>query len=362
MANDQPTPPFLNLRNEVESAPGWPLHGHWQFLALLLCWIARLPLSAAVLTEDFSTDPAQHGWGVFGDNSLFHWNASNGNLEATWDSSRTNSYYFHRLGTVLANDDDFSLAFDLRMSDMAVGTTAGKPFTFEIAVGLLDYRSATNANFFRGSGNSATYHPRNLVEFDYFPDSGYGATFSPTVAFTNPPTPVYSQPLIFSDNHPLAVTIGDTFRITLTHTASNRTLRTVVTRNGQPFGLPPDNAIKDLALSNFMDFRADTVAVCSYSDDHAGGSILAHGVVDNLVVVTPAPPITSVTGHLAGPLWQVQFDSRTNWSYFLERTTNWAWWNTISTQAAGTGLPLVLPETNSASAASAFYRVRAERP
>ena len=263
---------------------------------------------------------------------------------------------------MLANTDDFSLAFDLRVSDMTIGTTPGKLFTFEIAAGLVDYHSATNGNFFRGSGNNATYHPRNLVEFDYFPDSGYGATFSPTVGLTNPPVPDYTQPLIFSDNHPLELTPGDVFRITMTHTASNRTLRTVVTRNGLPFGLPPDNTIKDLVLSNNMDFRVDSFAVCSYSDGHAGGSILAHGTVDNVVMTTPDPPVTSIAGHFNGSAWEVQFHSRTNWAYCLERATNWASWNCVSASAPGTGLPLSLRETNATVPCPAFYRVRADRP
>lgn len=350
-------------RNKVKSAPRGLRLGHWsRVLPLLFCWASLSSLSAAILSEDFATDPAPRGWRMHGDTSLFRWNATNASLDVTWDSSRTNSYFFHRLGTVLANTDDFSLAFDLRLSDIAIGTTPGKLFTFELAVGLVDYRSATNGNFFRGSGNSATYHPRNLVEFDYFPDSGYGATFSPTVALTNPPAPAYPQPLLFSDNHPLELPLGDVFRITMTHTASNRTLHTVVTRNGQPFGLPPDNTIKDLVLSNYLDFRVDSFAISSYSDGHAGGSILAHGVVDNVMVVTPDPPVASIAGHFNGPAWEVQFTSSTNWAYCLERATNWTSWNCVSASAPGTGLPLALRETNLAGAAPAFYRVRAERP
>jgi hypothetical protein len=332
-------------------------------LLLLLCFGAAVgPLTAAVFTEDFANDPSARGWHQFGETTLFHWNSTNGSLDVTWDSSQTNSYFFHPLGTVLTSSDDFSLAFDLRLSDITIGVNPTKRFTFEIAAGLINYPSATNANFFRGSGNNATYHPRNLVELDYFPDSGYGATFAPTVAFTNIPAPFSTAPLAFSDNHPLAISTGDWFHLTMTYVASNRTLRTVATRNGQPFGLPPDNTLADLVLADYMDFRVDTFAVSSYSDGHAGGSVLAHGTLDNVTVVTPEPPVTNLTGCFAGSIWQVQFTSRTNWTYLLERTTDWTAWARVSDSAAGTGLTLTLQETNTAGAGSAFYRVRADRP
>ena len=44
-------------------------------------------------------------------------------------------------------------------------------------------------------------------------------------------------------NFPLALTPGDAFGVKMTYTASNQTLATVMTQNGQPFG-----PIKDVAL------------------------------------------------------------------------------------------------------------------
>jgi hypothetical protein len=119
----------------------------------VLGWlVATLSLGAATITESFSSDPIARGWKTFGDHSLFAWNATNQNLAVTWDSSRSNSYFYLPLGTVLSKSDDFSFAFDLRLSDIAIGLSSNKPCTFQIAIGLLNSQSATKTNFYVGTG------------------------------------------------------------------------------------------------------------------------------------------------------------------------------------------------------------------
>ena len=54
---------------------------------------AACALHAAVISENFSTNPRARGWKNFGDTNLFRWNATNQNLEVTWDSARTNSFF-----------------------------------------------------------------------------------------------------------------------------------------------------------------------------------------------------------------------------------------------------------------------------
>ena len=60
---------------------------------------------ATVITEDFSADPRSNGWQIFGNTNLFQWDSTNHNLDVTWDSSQTNSYFYHPLGTILTRDD-----------------------------------------------------------------------------------------------------------------------------------------------------------------------------------------------------------------------------------------------------------------
>jgi hypothetical protein len=310
---------------------------------------------AATFQEDFASDPAARGWQVFGDASLFRWNSTNGNLRVTWDSSRTNSYYHRPLGTILARDDDFELAFDLRLDSIAIGTTPGKPFSFQVAVGLVNLASATDPAMFRGTGINATNGPRNVCEFNYFPDSGFGATVSPTIISSN-------NQFASAFTFPLELTSNDVFRVVMTYTASNQTLTTVMTKNGGPFG--PIDSVQ--LGGGFTDFRLDTLAVCSYSDagqspPEFAGSILATGAVDNLSLVLPEPPVQDLAGTLTNDTWRAEFLSRTNWAYLLERSTNLTAWSPAASSAAGNGGVLTLIDTNPPPD-QGFYRIRAERP
>src|SRR5579859_609321 len=279
-------------------------------IGLLILWglVAALACGAATLTEDFSSDPLPNGWKIFGDTNLFQWDATNQDLAVTWDSSQTNSYFYHSLRTIVAKSDDFSLAFDLQLSDIAVGVNSNKPDTFELAVGFINLVSATNTNLERGIGINAAHGARNVCEFDYFPDSGFGATISPTLISSN-------NQFATTFAHPFTLDPGALFHVAMTYSAGNQTLQTSVTRNGQPF------ATTNVVLgSSFSDFRLDQVAVCSYSDAGADGSLLAHGTVDNFVATLPPPPVQNLTGSFTNGAWQTQFFSRSNWLYGLQRS------------------------------------------
>jgi hypothetical protein len=310
------------------------------------------PVAAAQIyfSEDFASAPAQRGWQVFGATNLFAWNPTNQNMEVTWDSSQTNSLFCHPLDIVLSKTNDFILGFDLCLADVATGTAPDKPESFQVAVGLTELASATNASFRRGTG----FDSPNLVEFDYFPDAGYGATVATAI--------------ISSSNEwnaggltwPLALTLGDVFHVELRYVAASQTLMTRMTRNGAPFG-----PLKPATLgAGFSDFRVDQMAVSSYSDagqdPSFAGSILAHGTVDNFVFICP-PPVGDISGGFVGETWQVRFRSLTNWQYRLERTDNFQSWAAVSETVAGSGYELVLADNN-APAGKAFYRVQAARP
>lgn len=331
--------------------------------ALVTWWLVLAAAGAthgAVITEDFSSEPHTRGWKAFGDTNLFCWNATNQNLEVTWDSSRSNSFFHLPLGTIVSSNDDFSLAFDLRLRDIAVGTSPNRPDTFEIAIGFVNSINATNPNYFRGMGVSSTYGVRNAIEFDYFPAAGIiDATFAPTILSSN-------NAIKFSDNHPLVMTTNDLFHIAMVYAASNRVLKTAVTRNGAPYGLPPTNTIKDLSFAGHPDFRVDRLAVISYSDalqfgsTQYWGSILAHGVVDNFSVTVPDAPVSNFVGSKSNSTWRGTFTSKTNWTYALERSLDFATWNVVSPTNSGSGGILLLQDTT-AAAAGGFYRVNARR-
>ena len=316
-----------------------------QIFALL---VAASTGGAATFQENFSGNQATNGWRVAGDTSLFHWNATQNNLQVTWDSSRSNSFFHHPLGTVLAKSDDFSLGFDLRLSDAAIGVNPSKPYTFELAVGFINLAEATATNFFRGTRLGT----RHVVEFDYFPAFlSFGATVALTAVSSN-------SLFAYSHNFPLELTLDDLFRVSMRYTASNHTLATTITRNLEPFA-PIASVVLD---ASFSDFRLDTFAVSSYRDERADGSILAHGFVDNINFTVPPAAVATVTGAFAGQVWQVQFLSQTNWFYTLERTSDFQNWISVAPTTIGTGATLILSDANPPLSSARFYRVRASRP
>jgi hypothetical protein len=298
---------------------------------------------ATVITEDFFADPRSNGWQIFGNTNLFQWDSTNHDLAVTWDSSQANSYFYHPLGTVLTRDDDFSIEFDLQLSN---ATASG--YGFELAIGLLNFYEATNADFSRGGGNSP-----NLFEFDYYPPDNYGDLFSidATLKDTNSG---YAGFYFAYDNKPLNP--GVTYHITLTHTAGSPIINGNVLADGQPY-----TSLTNIYNGLPGDFRLDTLSISSYTDDGFGDSIFAQGTVDNFVVTLPPPPIQNLTGVLTNNVWQAQFLSRSNWLYTLERTTDFQSWTDVSPATSGNGTNLFLPDTN-APADKAFYRVKAERP
>ncbi len=320
---------------------------------VLLVWMAALAQArAGTFQEDFSQDPLTRGWQVFGPTNLFHWDPTNQNLAVTWDSAQPNGYFQWPLGNILGRDDDFSLALDLRIDDIAAGIYPGKPSTFELAFGLQNMEQAEQTNFFRGSGGNSP----NLVEFDFFPDTGFGATIWPAIWSTNSVLNYNGS----SDYTVMDLPTGVWLRISLDYFASNATLVTSVLTNG--VSVAPIHPLP--VSSNFTDFRVTGFAIASYSDagqSGVPGSLLAHGVVDNVQLTTPPAPIQDLRGGVSNGIWVVQFLSRSNWVYVLQQTPDFRSWADATTGAWGTGATLTLQDTNPL-AAPRFYRVRAEKP
>jgi hypothetical protein len=306
--------------------------------------------------EDFSAPPASRGWKVAGDADLFAWDAVEGTLAVTWDSARTNSYFYLPLGTVLSRVDDFTVGFDLRLDSIQPGSTSGKSSTFQIALGLLRLEDALRTNFFRGVGVDAERGPRNVLEFDYFPDDGViTGTLSPTLVSSN-------NQFASKFEFPVDLPLEEWVRIQLRYTAADSTLTTLVLHQDAEFhpmqavGLPAE----------FTDFRLNAVAVCSYSD--AGqdpmfaGSVLARGTVDHVMVILPEPPVTVVSGGSTGEdAWGVRFTSQPHWHYTLERTVDFTEWFPVHSLVATNAAPIQLIDPAPAPDAG-FYRVGATKP
>lgn len=305
--------------------------------------------SAGGFVEDFTNNPLLNGWRVFGDTNLFKWDEQSKNLSVIWDSSRSNSYFMKPIGAILNRDYEFTLAFDLILHQVSVGTTPGKPFTFELAIGLINYTNATSPDFLRGTG----FNSPNLVEFDYFPDSGFGATISPTIISSN-------NEWATSFNFPIELYTNTLYRVTMTYNPATLSLSTTILSNGYPF-----TVIQDAVLgTNFSNFFVDYLAICSYSDEGQdplwGGSIRATGSVDNISISWSHPAAARLALSRAGSSYQIKINSSIQWWYTLERTTDFANWIKISPPMPGTGSELIFVDDNPPSD-FAFYRVLSEK-
>lgn len=320
---------------------------------VLAAFLLAHSVRGVTIQEDFSSDPALRGWQVHGEGSLFEWDSTNEALHVTWDSSRTNSYFHLPLNTVVTRNESFEASFDVKVEDIATGTTAGKPYTFPIAVCLFNIEAAERTNFFVGSGTSSSSGPRSTIEFDYFPASGdISATFALIAVPTN------TNPFLYDHDFPLPLETNVWHRIALSYDASSQTVTMSKVRTGVPYG-----EVQSILLpETFGDFEINTFAVASYSDRVGLGSARAHGWIDNVSITVPDLPISRVTLTLTnGPQAKVWFVSATGWNYRLERSGNPTNWSAASAELAGTGSLMTLTDTNP-PADHAFYRVRARRP
>jgi len=321
--------------------------------------LSAASVKAITFTENFTNHPSADGWQVFGDTNLFRWNPVGQNLEVTWDSTKPNSYFYHPLGTAITRQDDFSIAFDLQLNDIVSGNEPGKISPMELGFGFLNQAEATDPGFVRALS-------ANLAELDYFPSGFYEYPpgqvhpITPTLVPTFISSGYSYAPGTYAANE-VSFPTGIVVHVSLAYTAGNQTLVATFQANGVGILEIPAVVLTD----NFPtddDFAVDMFSISSYgSAGDPYDSVLAHGLVANIVVTVPPPPIQGLSGNFSNSVWQVQFVSQTNWLYTLQRTADFQSWANISVSSPGSGTNLFLPDTNPPDG-KAFYRVRADRP
>lgn len=295
-----------------------------------------------VKSGNFSSNPLQNGWQEIGNTNLFAWDSTNEVVDVTWDSTNANSYFYLPLETTLRRDDDFTMAFDLELNQ-----AQAEGFGFQTAIGLFNLSEATNADFQRSTGANSP----DLVEFDYFPDVGFGPTVWPLFVDTNS-TFNYNNT---NDYAIYAPNLNDWYHVVMTYSASSQKMVTTMTNFEGTSGI----TIVDPLMPTFTDFRVNTFSISSYQDDGLGDSISAQGEVSNVVLTLP-PVVRHMSDACSNGESQVQFVSYANWDYMLERSTDLASWQEISPCVAGSGDVMTLSDTN-APAGKAFYRVFASQ-
>ena len=70
-------------------------------------------------------------------------------------------------------------------------------------------------------------------------------------------------------------------------------------------------------------------------DPQYAGSVLAHGVIDNLTLTVRSPAIQEFHGSFRDGIWQVSFIGQTNYFYQLQSTDDWKTWTSVGAQAPG---------------------------
>jgi hypothetical protein len=321
--------------------------------------IAAVDPTVREIRQDFATDPAKQGWLQYGDANLFHWNPVLQNLEITWDSSRPNSYFQLPLETLLTRADDFSVSLDLLLNDVEGGVNPAKPGPMQLAFGFQNRSEAESARFNRASGSESP----DLVEFNFFPDTGFGPTVWPAVYSTNSAMNYNGS----GDFSLFDLPVGVPMHIDLSYVSSNQMVTAIVTTNGLLAG-PITSARLATQSSSFggpfTQFRVDTFAISSYTDAGVpagpyASSILAHGTVDNIIVTVPPPPIRHESHSLNNGRWEQAFISRPRWNYVLQATADLKTWTNVGSPAPGTGGRMVLQDPQAGTVPHRFYRTEA---
>jgi hypothetical protein len=305
-------------------------------------------VEGTILVEDFSNNPAANGWRSFGTTNLFTWDATNQDLQVTWNSTQPNSYFYHPLGAIMTSNDAFSVSFDLLLND--ANTNADGTNALDLAIGFLNLAQAENPNFVVGDEDST-----NLAGFQFYP--GVGGSLPDLEA-----TLQDSNGIFYFASADVPWNFGRFYHVIINHAAGTSALTGQVLLNGQISTSLPGN--EGLYNEGTGDFRLDTIAISSYSDVDSAGygegpySITAHGIVKNFLVTGPPPPVTYLSGSLTNNIWQAQFWSRTNWNYTLEESSDLQTWSPLTPPVAGAGGQMTLEDTN-APVQSHYYRVSA---
>ncbi len=291
--------------------------------------------------EDFSTDPLASRWVVHGDESLFEWDAEAGVLAVTWDSEKPNSSFHCPLGLVLTEADAFAFTFDIAFAEVKAGHLDGQPYTFEVAVGLVDIESVKADGFSRGTGSDSP----NLVEWDYFPDTGFGATVSPAIASRK------SQ-FAAGFTFPAALAVGEKYSVRMEYDSGERTLKTFMLENSKAW-----KEIQSVKLQDdFSGFAVDAFSISSYTAKGTESSLFATGTVDNLAIAVDRSQPRIVGARLIDGQWRARTFGFAAADYLLERTADLHDWQSVGNGVRSDGFYLRLIDEQPPDGGG-FYRM-----
>ena len=264
--------------------------------------------------ESFATNPLANGWMLHGDESLFEWDAEAGALEVTWNSEKPNSYFYRPLGQALTEKDSFAFTFQLTLDEVKAGHLDGQPYTFEVSIGLLNLETAKELGFMRGTGTDSP----NLVEWDYFPDTGFGATVSPALASSKSE---FSAGFTF----PAELTKGKVYTVRMEYDGSTGVLKSEMLEDGKPW-----KSIAEVKRKNaHAGFLIDAFSISNYTAKGSESSLFATGTIDELAIATSRSGPSLVDVHLDDGRWSARAFVVTPDDWQLQRSGDLLNWKSL---------------------------------
>ena len=267
--------------------------------------------------ETFATDPLAKGWKMHGDESLFDWDAEEGHLNVTWDSEKPNSFYYRPLGQVLTETDSFAFTFQVSLTEVKAGYLNGQPYTFEVAIGLLNLTSAKDAAFKRGTGVNSP----NLIEWNYFPDTGFGATVSPAVASSKSE---FSAGFTF----PAELEMGKNYTVRMSYDGSVGKMKTEMLETGKPWKTIAEVKRKSVHAG----FKVDAFSISSYTAKGSESSLFAVGKIDELAIATTRSKPRLVDQRLDDANWSARVFAVKPDEWQLQRSGDLRRWNALDAE------------------------------
>jgi len=325
---------------------------HWHFAGLIALTMSLCPgLEADELRDDFTADPFASGsgrWRVVGDAGLFRWEPVSGALAVTWDSSRENSFCVLPLGRTVSAAEAVGFACDLTLTEAGPRPDSSRPQVLQVSIALVRQSLLPGGYSQRTAAGRAV----DLLDFSFFPLADYGpfgiAAYVAPAAFGQ-----IRAGYSFGNSYNLAD--GQPHRVECRWDPLDRRLHTTLTGAGPVQATHPPLPADD-------NFAVDALAIVVWNESPTPqDSLLARGVIDNVVITRPdlpSPWVAPLT--FEGLTRTVRFRGRSGFFYQLEASGDLTHWTALGESRAGTGEEIALSDLRKALFLQQFYRVRAE--
>ncbi len=255
----KPNPATSGFRS-ILVLPGKPL------LLCLILWATGLPgmLPGGEYHVDSYPSPAnpESGWMLQGDADIFMESAGAGEARFFWNTELPNSSVYFPLGTTLDHRSNFEFSVTMELTSMDIDFIPESFYGFQISMGFHESASIQDSSFRRGTGTDSP----NLVEWNFFPDTGFGATVSPVITD--------SQSAFFASfNFPVDIPLNEEVIITGSYDGQLMEFRsTLITSGSGPVEMDP---VKLPESDEFQGFAVDAFGLTSYADFDGNGQLEA---------------------------------------------------------------------------------------